>query len=217
MPVDLGHKRNYMRQRYRSSRKLIRCPVCGEERFTSTLVHGIETVPCFSCSVKMEKGAREITSPEFAEIFWGTTIKTGTGCIEWVGSFRGDKLKYGRVNVNRKTQSTHRVAWMLANKASPLDGICVCHKCDNPICVNPEHLFLGTYADNERDKMAKGRKVVCAPLGEENGKHKLTTAEVIKIKNGIKEGLPNRWLGDIYKVNRMTIHAIRKGITWNNV
>jgi HNH endonuclease len=74
-------------------------------------------------------------------------------CIEWTKfRLRG----YGLQKFRGKTRLAHRVAWMLANGEIP-DGLCVLHRCDNPPCVNVDHLFLGTHADNVADKMAKGR------------------------------------------------------------
>jgi hypothetical protein len=166
----------------------------------------------------MSKGAREITDPNFAEWFWAKTIERETGCIEWIGGYRGAKPNYGRVYVNRKSQPAHKVAWILANKATPIDGICVCHKCDNPKCVNPAHLFLGTYSDNVQDMLSKGRDdYTNNAVGEQNGKHKLTTVQVAEIKVGIFKGLTDITLGKQFNVNYMTIHAIRKGITWKEV
>lgn len=77
-------------------------------------------------------------------------------CWEWAASkFKND---YGKFRHSGKTLYTHRVSWELTNGAIP-DGLCVLHECDNPACVNPSHLFLGTQLDNIRDRHNKKRDV----------------------------------------------------------
>jgi hypothetical protein len=82
-----------------------------------------------------------------------STIRAN-GCIEWTGSV--DKDGYGRTAVKARKVYVHRLAWELANGPIP-DGLLVCHRCDNPTCINVAHLFLGTPRDNTRDAMQKGR------------------------------------------------------------
>jgi hypothetical protein len=79
----------------------------------------------------------------------GVTIDPKTGCHVWTGS------KYGRGYGNLQI-ATHRLAWELANGPIP-EGLSILHRCDNPACCNPDHLFLGTQADNMADKVRKGR------------------------------------------------------------
>ena len=82
------------------------------------------------------------------------TAARPNGCQEWTGSH--DRKGYGRIKANGKNQAAHRVAWELAFGAIP-DGLFVLHRCDNPPCVKPAHLFLGTNAVNMADCVAKGR------------------------------------------------------------
>ena len=79
---------------------------------------------------------------------------TESGCWEWQGATAAG---YGRVKVNRKVVSVHRLAFQLANTEVDMSQMMVCHKCDNRRCCNPEHLFLGTSRDNMLDCKAKGR------------------------------------------------------------
>lgn len=81
-------------------------------------------------------------------------LKTNGSCMEWTGA--KSLLGYGRIKVNGRLELPHRLMWELVNGAIP-DGLCVLHKCDNPPCINPTHLFLGTKSDNMQDAAAKGR------------------------------------------------------------
>jgi hypothetical protein len=87
--------------------------------------------------------------------FWCKVAKSEAGCWEW----RSAKFPsgYGAFHVAGKQMKAHRVAWWLVNEELPADGMCVLHRCDNPACCNPDHLFLGTPTDNMRDCSLKGR------------------------------------------------------------
>lgn len=76
-------------------------------------------------------------------------------CDEWTGS--STPGGYGRIRLGRGFYYAHRVAWFLHSRRDP-GALCVCHRCDNPRCCNPDHLFLGTYSDNTLDSIAKGRR-----------------------------------------------------------
>lgn len=97
------------------------------------------------------------------ERFWSKTRPAENGCIEWTAYRRADG--YGVLGVaGKKTALAHRFAWELKNGPMPIaspgmttHGVCVLHRCDNPPCVNPDHLFLGTQADNIHDMVAKSR------------------------------------------------------------
>ena len=117
---------------------------------------------------------------EGSEVDWWSDhpiLKQPNGCWEWQGA-RGPK-GYGITTASGHpyNKRAHRVSYEKAHGTFPPEML-VCHTCDNPPCVNPEHLFLGTYADNSDDKVAKGRH----PHGESHGRAKITEADVVAIR-----------------------------------
>lgn len=99
---------------------------------------------------------------------------------------------YAQVSVAGKTTLAHRAAWVAANGPIP-SGLHVLHRCDNPPCVNIEHLFLGTHQDNMDDKKSKGRHGAM-PL------RKLSPEEMREVRCLIKLGISSIWIGILYKV-----------------
>jgi hypothetical protein len=87
--------------------------------------------------------------------FWASAKSRSIGC--WLWSRTTVKGGYGRVRYGKKSVVAHRVAWELTNGPVP-DGMLVCHACDNPACINPAHLFLGTHKTNAEDRDRKGRQ-----------------------------------------------------------
>jgi len=104
------------------------------------------------------------TPPLSAETrFWNNVPQREDGCWLWNG--RKDGKGYGRLTVQGKQSGAHRFAWEFAVGPIP-DGLCVLHRCDIPLCVRPDHLFLGTKADNSRDMAAKGRTGIRPKLSD---------------------------------------------------
>lgn len=148
------------------------------------------------------------------ERFWKyVDKKSDVECWEWLAGkiTRG----YGNIRAKNKMYLAHRVSWVLHN-GEIAEGLCVCHKCDNPGCVNPAHLFLGTHKKNMRDMVAKCRSG--KKSGECNGKHKLNEKEVIEIR---AKYMPYKYtltmLAKEYGVHTSAIYGIVKYITWKHV
>lgn len=139
-------------------------------------------------------------------------IKGKEECWPWIAGLNG-KMNYGRFRLGQKRYLAHRFVWMLIKGEIP-KGLLVCHKCDNPSCVNPNHLTLGTHKDNNNDRDQKGR---FHPLkGTDNGFAKLTKQEVLKIRR-LKGIISQRKLAAQFKVSRATIENILHKRTYTNV
>ena len=110
------------------------------------------------------------------------------------------------------TYMAHRLAWEEAHGPIP-NGLCVLHRCDNPGCINVEHLFLGTRADNNRDRAAKGR----SGTGLKHARAKLNPDSVSSIKRALGEGAALRALARQYGVHWTSIRDIRDGQSWATV
>lgn len=141
--------------------------------------------------------------------FWSKTNKnTISGCWEWIAC-RG---RYGKFKYNGKDILAHRMAWILTNGDIPF-GMCICHKCDNRLCVNPDHLFLGTNADNSKDMVRKNRQA----KGSKQGLAKLNESLVREIRNKRSSGVSYRDLSLEYNVHEGTLNYILNNRSWKHV
>src|SRR5437867_4194449 len=98
-----------------------------------------------------QAGVKGFVAVPVADRFWAK-VRKGEGCWEWTGS---TDRRYGELWFNGRTEKAHRVAWILTHGTEPPGQ--VCHRCDNPRCVRPDHLFLGSMSDNINDCVRKGR------------------------------------------------------------
>ena len=141
------------------------------------------------------------------------SVRSGD-CIVWTA---GKSQGYGKVfirKVNRRTKSVgaHRIAWLLSRGRIP-DGMDVCHHCDNPPCVNVEHLFLGTRSENMQDASRKGRTTI----GERNTQAQLSTYLADDIKRVYGSGtMSQRALAALYGVSQSTISRTVNGVHWGD-
>ena len=155
---------------------------------------------------------------EMIEIrLWKHVARAAAGeCWPWTGhttASRGGGTRYGAIRVGSTMQKAHRVAWALSHGPIPA-GQVVRHKCDNSICCNPNHLELGTQADNIRDREERGRGVrLC---GARHARAKLTEQQVREIRSLKGEGQSIRSLGRRYGVSSYAImHATKYG--WKHI
>lgn len=138
--------------------------------------------------------------------FYSST--SANGCREW----NGNKTKgYGTMWWDGRVQGAHRLSY-IANVGPIPNGAQVCHRCDNPGCIEPAHLFLGDHAANAADKVLKGRQSRC--LGAANGRAKLSAEEVDQIRQTTSG---QRGLSARFGVNRTQIARIRNGLAWKGL
>lgn len=141
-------------------------------------------------------GKRGPKARDMRERFWEKVkVRGPSDCWEWTASVFSPQWPYGVFSTRRSvTQMAHIVSFELASTERVPKGMCVCHKCDNPRCVNPSHLFLGTHMDNKRDSMMKGRSGLPFGPALEN---KLKThcirghelfGENLRVEKGTREG-----------------------------
>ena len=130
------------------------------------------------------------------------------GCHIFTGS--KDKCGYGRIGKDGKYVRVHREVWK-KHHGQILNGMSVCHHCDKPSCVNPDHLFLGTHADNMRDRASKGRY---NNRKENNPCAKLTSLEVATIRKLLSEGYSRASLGREFGVSEGMIGHIKHNRAW---
>lgn len=145
--------------------------------------------------------------------FWDKVAKAGPQeCWLWTASVEGGG--YGQIKMpgTRNQTKAHKVSWMIHNGEIP-DGLFVLHHCDVRQCVNPEHLFLGTCADNLEDMARKGRHL----YGEKNVQHRLTELEVHRIFDRRNQGLVMRDIASEFGVGAMTVQRILTGQRWKHI
>ena len=136
------------------------------------------------------------------------------GCVLWTGWV--NPKGYGRMYVGKSSDGkktmalVHRVAWMLKHGAIA-SGLLVCHKCDNPACIQTSHLFLGTDLENQRDSINKGR--ARKARGQRNGKVRLSDKDVSRIRQMRMAGLMYREISALVKTPVSTIGGICRGRT----
>jgi hypothetical protein len=135
----------------------------------------------------------------------------GPGCWQWTGTTASNG--YGIIRVKGKQQGAHRVSMMLYRSFDLESPLFVCHHCDNPGCVNPDHLFIGTALDNQRDRIRKGR----SSSGERNGKAILTTDQVLLFRKLHQAGQSCADLSKRFGVHRQTMSKVLRRTRWKRI
>jgi hypothetical protein len=156
---------------------------------------------------KMEDRLERLSIPE-----------PNSGCWLWTGGFddRGHPFKpYGRIWVRGSSIVAHRASWLTYRGKIP-DGMLVCHKCDTPLCINPDHLFLGTHKENTDDMISKGRddSTRIARRGASSNFAKLTPAQVLSIR---ADPRLQRFIAKDYGISQPCVSLIKRFKNWSSL
>jgi len=165
---------------------------------------------------------RMASSVEGRRRFW-EKVKAGKSseCWPWISTVFNDGENYGQLRLGfmrngehiRYKYRAHRVAYLLIHGVLP-DDMCVCHTCDNPICVNPGHLFLGTNKKNIQDRTNKKRDA----RGEGHGRHKLTEEQVLYLRRlRVDKNLPYSALGKMFGITTTQAGWIVRRQSWKHL
>lgn len=198
------------------------CQICGKT-FQARFDHVQRgygkycSMPCY----------REARRTDAVSRFWAHVDMSGgaDACWHWSGSISA--AGYGVLMIHGKQLGAHRFSYSLAHGPIP-NGLFVCHTCDNRVCVNPAHMFLGTSKDNMQDAARKGRTLSGDKhpshihpdrvlRGEDSHYAKLTSAQVLAIRKAYREGIYQRALAEQYGVDRTTIGAIVNYRNWKHI
>jgi hypothetical protein len=193
---------------HQSTRVTLHCQHCGTA-FTANAARAKSAKYCTKhcSSLAREKSRRERVSAE--DRFWSFVDRSGE-CWIWTGWC--DKDGYGGFRWHDGQERAHRVSWEIAHGPIP-EGHLILHRCDNPPCVNPDHLYDGTQQDNMTEKSDKGR----GATGERHPMAKLTEDAVRNIRSRLTQGESLSSIGRVYGVHMGTIWRIREGRLWKDV
>ena len=192
------------------------CPVCGNPagRMKNKTPRKCCSLECRKAWVSANRRQEGLTDADAIRFWSGAEITSADSC--WVWKRKTGKRGYGQTSVyqNRKSRTAlaHRVAWQLTYGEIP-EGMHVCHRCDNPSCVNPSHLFLGSPFVNVHDMITKGRRVLVR--GESSPNSKLTIDQVRWIRAN-----SDRSTGELARqlaISRQSVRDVIAGRTWKHV
>lgn len=175
------------------------CDHCGQPFLT------LASKPGQHCSLRCAR------SKQTADRFWPKVAK-GDGCWEWRGS--RDRGGYGIIGASRHQRATraHRVSWELHHGRSVPDGLYVLHHCDNPPCVRPDHLYVGTLGDNAKDCVERNR--LGDRRGRANSNAKLTEADVRAVIAMLQAGATQQAVASRFGISQPQVSSIARRKNW---
>lgn len=167
-----------------------------------------------SCSNPRCVNPEHIIPATLENRFWLRVVKTND-CWRWTGC--KDKDGYGKIGARIDGKNfygrAHRVSWELHNNQKIPKGLVICHRCDNPECTNPTHLFLGTPAENSKDAAKKGRM----PRGENSPRARFTEIQILKARTLRDLGVPGKQISQWIGIRGGNLHRILSDEGWKHV
>jgi hypothetical protein len=149
----------------------------------------------------------------FLDLFWSKVeIKGEDDCWCWIGEKNSNG--YGTLRKYGRKLAAHRISWEIENAVEIPSGLVVCHKCDNPLCVNPNHLFIGTQKENMEDAAKKHRLHKTSPSGINAARAKLNQETLKQLRNDYLGGVFYKDLSKKYNLSGVCIHKIVKNKTY---
>jgi len=145
------------------------------------------------------------------KIFNRCSPEPNSGCWIWLGSTDTHGYAWMAVPGQRRSCGVHHIVCRELGREKP-KGMCVLHHCDNPLCVNPDHLYIGTHADNARDRVRRKRDA--DRRGEKNGQAKLTAGQVRLIRSSTKRQVD---IAAEFNISQNQISRIKRGVWWRHV
>jgi len=164
-------------------------------------------------SLDLQIRKRKVTSREeiICRLVFNLSINHMTGCWLWKG-YKNDK-GYGIIKIGEKNNRVHRVSAMLFLDFDISSNLEVCHRCDNPVCWNPSHLFIAEHSDNMKDMAEKGRSM----MGEKQ-RQSILREEIIPIIRKLRSvNMSHTLIGYIFGVDQNTIQSVVSGRTWKHI
>lgn len=162
---------------------------------------------CKACDLAPYRKVRKTARQRLEEKFYITP-----GCWVWTAAL-DDLGLYGSFGYEKRVIGAHRASYQIYVGDIP-PGMMVCHTCDNPRCVNPSHLFLGTATDNNSDRQRKGRTVTPDNRGERNGQCRLQESEIREIKADSRQG---DLIAKQYGISAHYVRQIKRGERWKHI
>lgn len=154
-----------------------------------------------------------MTNPMPARFLGNVSPEPNTGCHVWTGAISSGGYGAFHLSKPRRVVRAHRFAWECEHGPIPA-GECVCHRCDNPSCVNPRHMFLGTQAENMADKKKKAREA----RGQTLPQTKLTADQVLTIRGAWNSGVVRqKQLAEAFGVHQAQISRIVRRKDWKHL
>lgn len=200
-----------MRDNHRNYNVNLKCLICGNKFNPHSGRENTSKYCSMTCNGAASKGKSRLGNCPKDIILNSISIDNNSKC--WIWKRSKTESGYGIVCINGIKMRAHRLSYEVFNNVI-IGSLFACHRCDNPSCVNPEHIFLGTAKDNFLDMRKKGRFNPKPTIGESHKLSKLKKDDIPIIRD---RNLSYKYLMERFGISRSLIGNIRKGITWSHI